>query len=79
MDFFHLKTSGFLQVLRTRDRIVRSNTWFIQSLLTSAFAGYRAIATAFSMWVQVFQLALAFDKMKSCRHKRYRNLILNWF
>ena len=22
------------------------------------------------MWVQVFQLALAFDKMKSCRHKR---------
>jgi len=26
-----------------------------------------------------FQLALAFDKMKSCRHKRYRNLILDWF
>ena len=22
------------------------------------------------LWVQVFQLALAFDKMKSCRHKR---------
>ena len=31
--FFHLKTSGFLRVLRTRDRIVRSNTWFIHSLL----------------------------------------------
>ena len=26
-----------------------------------------------------FQLALAFDKMKSCRHKRYRHLILSWF
>ncbi|MCX7415629.1 MAG: glycosyltransferase family 2 protein [Planctomycetia bacterium] len=33
MHFVHLKTSGFLRVLRTRDRIVRSNTWFIQSLL----------------------------------------------
>ena len=33
MHFVHLKTSGFLRVLRTRDRIVRSNTWFIHSLL----------------------------------------------
>ena len=33
MHFFHLKTSGFLRVLRTRDRILRSNTWFIHSLL----------------------------------------------
>ena len=31
--FFHLKTSGFLRVLRTRDRIVRSNTECIHSLL----------------------------------------------
>jgi|GEM_PF-1675724 len=34
MHCVHLKTSGFLQVLRTRDRIVRSNTWFIHSLLS---------------------------------------------
>ena len=33
MHCVHLKTSGFLRVLRTRDRIVRSNTWFIHSLL----------------------------------------------
>ena len=33
MHFVHLKTSGFLRVLRSRDRIVRSNTWFIQSPL----------------------------------------------
>ena len=33
MHFVHLKTSGFLRVLRTRDRIVRSNTLFINSLL----------------------------------------------
>ncbi len=33
MHFVHLKTSGFLRVLLTRDRIVRSNTWFIHSLL----------------------------------------------
>ena len=33
MHFVHLKTSGFLRVLRTRARIVRSNTWFIHSLL----------------------------------------------
>ena len=33
MHFVHLKTSGFLRVLRTRDRVVRSNTWFIHSLL----------------------------------------------
>ena len=33
MHFVHLKTSGFLRVLRSRDRIVRSNTWFIHSLL----------------------------------------------
>ncbi len=33
MHFFHLKTSGFLRVLRSRDRIVRSNTLFIHSLL----------------------------------------------
>ena len=46
--FFHLKTSGFLRVLPTRDRIVRSNTWFIHSLLASAFAVYTAIATSFS-------------------------------
>ena len=26
-----------------------------------------------------FQLALSLDKMKSCRHKRYRHLILGWF
>jgi len=26
-----------------------------------------------------FQLALAFDQMKSCRHKRHRHLILSWF
>ena len=38
MHFVHLKTSGFLRVLRTRDRIVRSNTWFIHSLLASHFA-----------------------------------------
>ena len=31
------------------------------------------------LWVQVFQLAHAFDKMKSCRHKTYRHLILSWF
>ena len=34
------------------------------------------------MWVQVFQLALAFDTMtrwKSCRHKTCGHLILNWF
>ena len=35
MHFVHLKTSGFLRVLRTRVRIVRSNTWFIHSLLGS--------------------------------------------
>ena len=29
----HLKTLGFLRVLRTRDRIVRSSTWCIHSLL----------------------------------------------
>ena len=33
MHFVHLKTSGFLRVLRTRDRIVRSNTRVIHSLL----------------------------------------------
>jgi len=33
MHFVHLKTSGFLRVLRTLDRIVRSNTRFIHSLL----------------------------------------------
>jgi hypothetical protein len=33
MDFSHLKTSGFLRALRTRDRIARSNTLFIHSLL----------------------------------------------
>ena len=38
MHFAHLKTSGFLRVLRTRDRIVRSNTWCIHSLLTLAVA-----------------------------------------
>ena len=38
MHCVHLKTSGFLRVLRTRDRIVRSNTWFIHSLLASHFA-----------------------------------------
>ena len=38
MHFVHLKTSGFLRVLRTRDRIVRSNTWCIHSLLTLAVA-----------------------------------------
>ena len=32
-----------------------------------------------NLWVQVFQLALAFDKMKSCRHKRHRHLILKRF
>ena len=35
----HLKTSGFLRVLRTRDRIVRSNTRFIHSLLEQARSG----------------------------------------
>jgi hypothetical protein len=34
MHFVHLKTSGFFRVLRTRDRIVRNNTWFIHSLLS---------------------------------------------
>ena len=38
MHFVHLKTSGFLRVLRTRDRIVRSNTWFIHSLLDAFFS-----------------------------------------
>ncbi len=33
MHFVHLKTSGFLRMLRSRVRIVRSNTWFIHSLL----------------------------------------------
>jgi len=33
MHFVHLKTSGFVRVLRTRDRIVRSNTRYIHSLL----------------------------------------------
>ena len=33
MHFSHLKTSCFLRVLRTQDRIVRSNKWFIHSLL----------------------------------------------
>jgi len=33
MHFVHLKTSGFLRMLRNRNRIVRSNTWFIHSLL----------------------------------------------
>ena len=32
----------------------------------------------FPMWVRVFNLHF-FDKMKSCRHKRYRYLILSWF
>ena len=32
----------------------------------------RIVGASFPMWVQVFQLALAFDKMKSCRHKRHR-------
>jgi len=36
MHFVHLKTSGFFRVLRTRDRIVRSNTWFIHSLLRAS-------------------------------------------
>ena len=37
------------------------------------------------MWVQVFPCGCEFsnlhfpDKMKSCRHKRHRHLILNWF
>ena len=35
---FPLENLRFLRVLRTRDRIVRSNTWFIHSLLASAFA-----------------------------------------
>ncbi len=38
MHFVHLKTSGFLRVLRTRDRIVRSNTWFNHSLLAKRAA-----------------------------------------
>ena len=33
MHLVHLKTSGFLRVLRPRDPIVRSNTRFIHSLL----------------------------------------------
>ena len=33
MHFVHLKTSVFFRVLRSRDRIVRSNTWFIHRLL----------------------------------------------
>ena len=30
------------------------------------------------MWVRVFNLHFS-DKMKSCRHKTYRHLILSWF
>ena len=30
------------------------------------------------MWVRVFNLHFP-DKMKSCRHKRHRHLILSWF
>jgi len=33
-------------------------------------AGFQPVGAGFPMWVRVFQLALAFDKMKSCRHKR---------
>ena len=33
MHLVRLQPSGFLRVLRTRDPIVRSNTWFIHSLL----------------------------------------------
>ena len=32
----------------------------------------------FELWVRVFNLHFS-DTMKSCRHKRYRNLILDWF
>ena len=35
-------------------------------------------AASFPMWVRVFNLHFS-DKMKSCRHKRYRHLILHWF
>ena len=47
MHFVHLKTSGFLRVLRTRDRIVRSNTWFIHSLLSVAASSGLSAASSF--------------------------------
>jgi len=37
------------------------------------------VAASFSHVGASFQLAHAFDKMKSCRHKRSRHPILNWF
>jgi len=39
---------------------------------------FSIVGTSFPMWVRVFNLHF-FDKMKSCRHKRYRHLILDWF
>jgi len=47
MHCVHLKTSGFLRVLRTRDRIVRSNTWFIHSLLSGAASLGLSAASSF--------------------------------
>jgi len=41
--------------------------------------GFLNCGSKFSHVGASFQLALAFDKMKSCRHKRYRHLILSWF
>ena len=52
----------------------------------------RDVGAHFPMWVQVFPCGCEFfpcgcefsnlhfpDKMKSCRHKKYRHLILSWF
>ena len=41
--------------------------------------GFLSCGCKFSHVGASFQLALAFDTMKSCRHKRYRHLILNEF
>ncbi len=55
MHFVHLKTSGFLRVLRTLDRIVRSNTWFIHSLLGAIrFGGMRSRLDAATVGCQTF-------------------------
>ena len=60
MHFVHLKTSGFLRVLRTRDRIVRSNTWFIHSLL-----GIDANVLTFSLGLLVLGIGWFLARAKS--------------
>jgi len=67
MHFVHLKTSGLLRVLRTRVRIVRSNTWFIHSLLgvRHTHSAYMIISTLVVQRFSPFDTPLADRRLQS--------------